>query len=149
MLEKHQQQSQRTWSSFSKRRVWRDLTLPNQCDSHKRFMVMWSGRDSLLNNIWTCGDTNRRHSSPEATTRSVSHDALGRDEWPTCCFSTFSRWQRTLRRCLTSARTEQRTNFCCGDKTSDSGWAAPRDGRRNARGKRVTCCTVTRRLRTK
>jgi len=39
---------------------------------------------------------------------------------PTWCFSTFSRWHRTLRRCLTSARTEQRTNFCCGDKDAKS-----------------------------
>lgn len=33
--------------------------------------------------------------------------------WLTWCFSTLRRWQRTFRRCLTSARTEQRTNFCC------------------------------------
>lgn len=37
------------------------------------------------------------------------------DKWLTWCFSTFSRWQSTFRKCLTSARTEQRTNFCCRD----------------------------------
>lgn len=37
--------------------AWDYDTFPNQWDSQRRFMVMWSGRDSLLNNIWTCSTT--------------------------------------------------------------------------------------------
>lgn len=33
--------------------------------------------------------------------------------------STLSRWHSTFLRCLTSALTEQRTNFCCGDQRED------------------------------